>query len=188
MKPELKEFIKSHLDLIDNEQYEQLYKKYDETFYLDVKEDGLASPRHLSEFLLSCNINPLNYVTTVPKNYLTSSTLTNIDIPEGIKIIDRNAFALMQKLSSVIIPESCTRVEDYAFNCCKELNTVTILNKNTKFGNKVFYLCFTLLDIYYPGTINEYRNIMSKDDYQIYTVHCTDGDYIVDRNNEVYSV
>ena len=105
---------------------------------MDVKEDELASPHHLSEFLLSCDINPLNYVTTVPKNYLTSSTLTNIDIPEGIKIIDKNAFSLMQKLSSIIIPESCTRVEDYAFNCCKELNTVTILNKNTKFGNKVW--------------------------------------------------
>ena len=187
MKLELKEFIKSHLDLIDNEQYEQLYKKYNETFWFDVKEDGLASPHHLSEFLLSCNINPLNYVTTVPKHYLSGATLTNIDIPEGIKIIDKHAFSLMQKLPSVIIPESCIRVEDHAFTCCKELNTVTILNKNTQFGSKVFSLCFTLLDIYYPGTINEYRNIMSKDDGQIYTVHCTNGNYIVNRNNEVYS-
>ena len=31
MKLELKEFIKSHFDLIDNEQYEQLYREYYET-------------------------------------------------------------------------------------------------------------------------------------------------------------
>ena len=93
----------------------------------------------------------------------------------------------MQNLSAVTIPESCICVDELAFSCCKNLNTVKILNKHTQFRERVFYCCFTLLDVYYPGTVNEYRKIMSTNDGQIYTVHCTDGDYIVNRNNEVYS-
>ena len=187
MKPELKEFIKSRLDLIDNEQYEQLYKEYKDTFHLDVKDGGLASPHHLTEFLLSCDINPLNYLEVVPQDYQGGSTAEFIDIPEGIKFISTNSFCLMQNLSSVTIPESCVLVDKLAFSGCKNLNTVKILNKHTQFGERVFYCCFTLIDVYYPGTVTEYRKIMSTNDGQIYTVHCTDGDYIVNRNNEVFS-
>ena len=186
MKQELKDFIKSHLDLIDNHQYEELYREHRFDFWGRVL-DGLSSPRLLTEFLLSCGLNPLEYVERVPRAYLQGSAMTSIELPEGIKVIDEYAFCNMNNLSEITIPESCEVVERGAFECCKELTTVRIKNKNTKFGNKVFYLCFTLLDIYHPGTINEYRNIMSKDDGQIYTVHCTDGNYIVNRNNEVYS-
>lgn len=186
MRPELKEFIKSHLDLIDNEQYEELYREHRFDFWGRVL-DGLSSPRLLTEFLLSCSLNPLEHVERVPRAYLQGSTMESVDLPEGIKVIDEYAFSNMNKLSEITIPESCEVVERGAFECCKELTTVRIKNKNTQFGDKVFYLCFILLDMYYPGSVNQFREHMPKNTAQIYTVHCSDGDYIVAGKDEIYS-
>lgn len=187
MKPELKEFIKSHLDLIDDGKYEKLYYEHMYQFFARA-ELGLSAPRYLTEFLLSCRINPLNDMKRIPAYYLSGSDVESIVIPEGIEQIGSHAFSGCSKaIGTITLPASCTYVDHYAFDGCKEVTAVEILNKDIRFGDKVFYLCLTLLDMYYPGTVYEFQEHMPKNTNQIYTVHCTDGDYIVAGKDEIYS-
>ena len=114
--------------------------------------------------------------------YGTNSQLTEISIPEGIKIIGDEAFAeckkitkviipegvkkicviafcRCKKLSEVIIPESVEEIEGGAFEDCKNLTTVKIPETVKVIGDLTFDGCTNLKKIIYQGTKEEWENI-----------------------------
>lgn len=106
--------------------------------------------------LIKAGINPLLYVTEVPKGYLYDSDIPSFVIPNGIKIIREYAFASCSNLKTITIPKSVTLVCEHSFAHCKSLKKIL-----------------------YEGTKKEFDSIEFEIDWSYNTfadeIICTDG-------------
>ena len=148
MKPALKQFIKDNITLIDRDQYYELYCKLKNTF----KNEATLRTRELTEFLIDCNVNPLEYMPTVPHGYLCrSDLLDHIVIPENINLVGRAAF-MDSDLKSVSFSDrsKCTHILAYAFQGCHKLETVILPEFCTHIDTSAFRTCCYLQDVVIP--------------------------------------
>ena len=79
--------------------------------------------------------------------------ITNVIIPEEIKIINNYAFCNYTALTSIDIPNSVTTIGDYAFYGCSGLTSITIPNSVTSIGDHAFYGCSGLTSITIPNSV-----------------------------------
>ena len=140
----LAEFIKTHVDEINNNDFTEVYK------------DALNSLSHkwyentvgkLTEIFLDAGIKPLVYMQAVPDNYLANSKITSVEIPDNVKSIGNGAFALCSSLTSVTIPDSVTSIGSAAFRTCERLKSVTIPDSVTYIGDNAFTCCYELTSV-----------------------------------------
>ena len=80
------------------------------------------------------------------------SSLTSINIPEGVTSIGNYAFSDCSSLTSITIPESVTSIGMYAFSSCRGLTSITIPENVTSFGTRAFSFCAALTEINYNAT------------------------------------
>lgn len=153
-----KQFIENHIDLIDEENWEEIYS--------DAYEFGVGE---LTEILMQIGLNPLLKLTKVPKEYLLYSSVQSIEIPnnitsigteaffrcenltdiklnEGLEIIHAAAFAECSKLSSIVLPNSLEYIESEAF-AETPLKQITIPDKVTTLDDRCFEACKLLEDV-----------------------------------------
>jgi hypothetical protein len=80
--------------------------------------------------------------------------LTSVIIPEGVTIIEENAFSATG-LTSVNIPASVTTIDSAAFCCCDSLTSVTISQNSqlTTIGEDAFDECENLISINLPAGV-----------------------------------
>ncbi len=79
------------------------------------------------------------YIET-PTNII-NNYLKEVYIPEGVTVIDQNAFAVCVNLKKVIIPSSVKRLDDYCFSNCIELEEIQLPEELNYLGCDVFYNC-----------------------------------------------
>ena len=131
-------------------------------------------------------------------NYMTS--LTSLKIPAGVTI-GREAFSYCTSLTDIEILTGVT-IENYAFLNCTSLEHLKVdvssfdpsdfhgatslvsltIGTNVKSlwnlsGGSINYLP-ALKEINYEGTIAQWESVSKYDEWNKYTVHCTDGDII----------
>ena len=148
MTKELKQFIKDNIKLIELDQYYELYCKLNNTF----KYEATSRTKELTEFLIDCNVNPLEYMPTLPQGYLCrSDLLDHIVIPENIDLVGRAAF-MDSGLKSVSFSDrsKCTHIIAYAFQSCQKLETVILPAFCTHIGTSAFRDCYYLQDVVIP--------------------------------------
>ena len=94
------------------------------SFYLDDKLNNIK----LSKGLKNMGIYALH-----------STSIEEIEIPEGIREIKDNAFSKCKKLYKVVLPESLEKIDANAFGYCNNLTNIEINenNKNFKFKNGI---------------------------------------------------
>ena len=98
-------------------------------------------------------INGIN-VTTIGDNAFNSCTsLTSIEISEGVTSIGEYAFVDCTSLASVKIPSSVTSINEGAFCRCSALKSVEILNGLKTIGDSAFSDCTALTDITIPDSV-----------------------------------
>lgn len=124
-----KDYIKSHIDELDIDGLYNNAEMYNKIYDVNV------TPQ-LTRLLYNINIDPLDYLTKVPKSFM-DSILVEMDLilPENITAIGEFAFA-GSWIKSISIPASC----EY-------------------FGEHIFYNCSKLNYIYYKGTYDEFKKI-----------------------------
>lgn len=112
-----KDFIKSYIDELDIDTLYINAETYNKTYDVDVTP-------WLTKLLYNINIDPLDYLTKVPKSFM-DSILVEMDLilPENITAIDEFAFA-GSWVKSVSIPASCAYFSDYIFYDCRKLNYI----------------------------------------------------------------
>lgn len=72
---------------------------------------------------------------------ITGTSLTNIKLPNGLKILKYNSFAGNKNLESVYLPPTVTQIYDYTFNGCTNLTEIIIAP-----GSQLEYIGFLALN------------------------------------------
>lgn len=87
MDNRLKKFIEEHQDLINSDNYDQLYN--------DIQIYGSDSIiNELTHLLYAAGIDPIPYLTTIPEHFMTGMDWDKITLPDNIIGINSYAFTL----------------------------------------------------------------------------------------------
>lgn len=84
-----------------------------------------------------------------------ASVPADLVIPNGVKIIDVNAFRDCERLTSVTIPSSVMFIGHNAFNNCDGLTRVTISEGVRGIGEHAFANCWSLADVTIPKSVTK---------------------------------
>ena len=179
MTKELKQFLQDNRSLIEREQFYELYMKLGNTIG---KKNSTYTPE-LTEFLINCDMDPLDYLPSVPIGYMKcSSLLDHIRIPDHIEMVNRAAFICSdlktvtfgemskcthimdyafkgsERLESVILPKTCSHIGTDAFRNCDWLETVVIptVDPKTYIEDEAFAYCPYLTIYCNPGPVENY--------------------------------
>ena len=79
--------------------------------------------------------------------------LTDITIPNSVTVIGESAFENCDNLTDIVIPESVDEIGDFAFHNCVHLTNVSIQEGVTSLGEGIFYLCGELENLTLPDSV-----------------------------------
>lgn len=95
-----------------------------------------------------------NSVYSIEKNaFYDCSKLSKIIIPSSVTIIKEGTFYGCSNLTNVSIPDAVTHIEEYAFKYCTKLKAVTIPNSIINIGSEAFGYCTNLSTIIIPSSV-----------------------------------
>ena len=75
------------------------------------------------------------------------SSLSSINIPDGVTSIGNGAFESCSSLTSINIPDSVTSIDSYTFRDCSSLVSISIPDSVTSIGEYAFYNCSSLTNV-----------------------------------------
>jgi hypothetical protein len=78
-------------------------------------------------------------ITVIPKSLFENSKITEITIPNGVTLIEGNAFYGCKQLTTVTIPDSVTEIMYAAFYGCSELTTVKLPAHPIQYTQEIYY-------------------------------------------------
>lgn len=118
-----------------------------QAIYLDSILDGaFASCKSLTEIKLPESLKVIGFGA-----FWESSAFEGIELPEGLQEIGVQAFNKCTSLKSIVIPESLNKIGEGAFYDCSALVTVEFPESgNIKELNSVFYGCTSLESVNLP--------------------------------------
>lgn len=142
-------FIEDHIDLIDQNKFDELYE-------LAFEYDVLIIS-NITQLFLDSNIEHLSYMQSIPDKYLWGiDDITSLTIPSNIKRINAQAFRATGNLSKIIIPDSVEYI-----------------------GASAFVNTYSLPYLIYEGSRNQWETIEKDINWNfrdfITEVKCTDG-------------
>lgn len=139
----IKEFLKQkHIQqALEGDSLEYVYKCFDE-------ESG-GMTHLLTNFLLSINVQPIDYVIDyLYREVYEYSDIEEITIPDTVKIIYDAAFMDCDNLHKVILEPGVKEIRQYAFESCYSLLDITIPNSVDFIDDTAFIHTSTALIIY----------------------------------------
>ena len=99
-------------------------------------------------------VNLPNGLTYIGKNaFCTCNELTAISIPNSVTTIGKYAFEFCWNLLSVIIPNSVISIRSGAFGSCSSMTSLTIPNSVTSIGDNAFGGCTALTSVTIPNSV-----------------------------------
>ncbi len=81
------------------------------------------------------------------------SSITSVEIVDGVTSIGDWAFTLCTSLKEISIPNSVTRIGKWAIRDCESLDTITIPSSVTNIGKSAFNSCTSLKEISIPNSV-----------------------------------
>lgn len=150
MRYEVKCFIERNILLIEEHEFEELYKRALKELPFQIG--------NLTTSLMDAGINPLDYSNKIYSWMFSNSMIKQLDIPNQITEIESSAFRDCFWLTKVHIPLSIIAINEYAFSGCYDIEDITYEGTITEWkdvdkNGSIFYDCYT--DV----------------------VHCSDGDF-----------
>lgn len=144
MTDKVKQFLSQRkiLDLIDDENYVEVYKLCNN-----------PDRAELTEFLLSCNIRPDEYMTDLPEYYLASSEINEYSVSSNITTIGMCAFHWCADLVNINLPNSIISIGPGAFYYCYNLEHIVLPDSVQIIDGAAFRECNNLTDVKLPCSI-----------------------------------
>ncbi len=89
----------------------------------------------------------------IGRSAFSSGALTELTLPDGLKIIGDNAFHSQSQLTSVTIPASVKAIENHTFTNCPKLAEVTLLEGLEMIDDDAFANCKALTSVLIPKSV-----------------------------------
>lgn len=141
------EFIQDYIELIDNNEFEELYA---------IADDQISALiGGLTDVLLEADIDPFVDLKVVPPGFMYASKQTHFEVPQGIVEIREDAFADAMNLKSVHISDSVKKIGTDCFMSCRELSSVVFSEDSNlaSIEESAFYRCYSLQSIEIPSSV-----------------------------------
>ena len=146
-------FVEENRDLINNNDWEEFYRRLDDNESLTDSNIG-----EFSYLLLRSGVNPLYYMHYVPLNFLCyNEKVEKIDIPSGITEIKAWAFYRCTNLKNIILPERVEKINRGAFTGCVSLNEIKLPRNMKEVNFSVFQDCTHLEKIFLPRNLRKIK-------------------------------
>lgn len=126
LRDQEKEYIKNNKSLLEKNNLKQFFSKL---------------PGHcgnIAPMLSASGFNVFNYVEDIYPRMFHGTTIETFDIPEGVEVIGKNAFADSFELKSITIPDTVKKIKENAFMNCIKLSEVFIPSSVIDIGPNVF--------------------------------------------------
>jgi len=94
-------------------------------------------------------------VTTIQYEAFRQGTLVEVELPDGIKTIQKDAFMFCKELEKVVLGSAVETIEEKAFAYCIKLNSINLPESIRNIERSVFSGCHELKDITLPVGITE---------------------------------
>ena len=78
----------------------------------------------------------------------TWKVVTEIVIPDTVKVINQYQFAYFRNITSIKLPSKVTSIGLEAFRACRSLTSIELPSTLASIGDKAFYLCGKLVTVY----------------------------------------
>ena len=141
-------------------------------------------------------------MTTIPVTFVGCTALTTITIPDSVTTMSSYIFQECNKLKEVTLSKQLTAISNYAFEGCTSLTNIVIPDNVVTLGEEAFNGCSSLesitlpvslkslkrmslgdctslKDLYYEGTMEQWRSISRDGNWSTgttgYTIHYADG-------------
>lgn len=169
-------FAQKYKELIDSENFKALYERAE-------KEIPVTQ---LTEMLLSANINPLQYISYVPEDFLfyeypeaaNIADITHILLNKDIcEYVDEHAFTGSNITELDFMNLGLISIEFQAFYGSK-LRKISLPDTLERIEHSAFAYCDDLKDIWYEGNVDQWKEIQKGIDWKAgsnFSVH-TMGD------------
>lgn len=174
---ESKRFIEEHIDLIDKNDFND--------FYNHTEGVELHFIGGITRLLLDSGIDPLTNLNYIPAAYLYDCVVgETFNIPSHIKVIDQCAFSGTE-ITHIEIPEGVQIIETQAFGWNDYLHTVILPKSLKQIEADTFEGCMRLHEIKYNGTRDQFRQIRCSSKLinsfnttknTLHTIICSDGE------------
>ena len=87
--------------------------------------------------------------------FALSRNLRNITLPDGVTSIGKDAFYYCYLLRSIVIPDSVSSIGERAFYGCSYLTDISIPDGVISIGDSTFYSCKNLASVTIPATVTD---------------------------------
>ena len=134
-----------------------------------------------NRLILACKNTIIpNSVSIIGPMAFYNCSSPEVILPNSITTIEASAFSNHSSLISIKIPDGVTTINEAAFGNCESLESISIPASVINIGFNTFSDCYSLSDIYYNGTIEQWKIIQKGWWWQAeipgVIVHCKNGD------------
>lgn len=150
---DIETFLVKYMDLIDNNQFENLYEQARIEFPTTGNINVIPL---LNSYFYQAGIDPLEYLKVIPAFFIQyREEITSVNIPNHIVAIKDAAFR-GSSIKEFTFPENLTSLGNYVFCYNKNLTNVILPKKCSALGSYVFADCENLIQVKYPGTREQF--------------------------------
>lgn len=146
-----------------------IYVDKNNAFYVDI--DGVLYTKNQEKIICyPANKEATSFtipqgVKVIEKNAFSRCiNLIDVVIPNGVTEIKYDAFIGCTNLRSIILPDSTESIGEYAFSGCSNLSSITFSNNILNIETGAFRICKNLHDVFYKGTAEEWNKMSIGED------------------------
>ena len=111
-----------------------------------------------TEIIIPCIYSGKEVVILNSSAFMNCCNITNILIPNSVKIIGDCTFSFCSSLTDIVLPDSIVCINALAFYECHSLTSITMSNNITYIGDYAFSYCNSLAGIIIPDDVNRIGN------------------------------
>lgn len=134
------------------------------------------------------NGKPVLGVGTLHSNYDSDILIEEIIIPDGITVIQQNAFYNYTRLRNIVLPESISIIGGYAFYNCSSLESFVIPEGVQVIGEGTFAKCINLVSLVIPSSVSSIERNPFIECYKLTNIYFGEESVFTYSDGVIYNV